>query len=221
MAYPVGTTFPGAMNPVGLHGQQFTGTPLINQSYTRPGMGMPPMAGVPRPGVVPLQGRSLGIGPMGMMAAVRTPGPSAAPFRGPPPANKRGPEALKSPTTSLDFLGQDMLQNQKQQQKQKQAVSPLPQSTPAATNSTNCTPTGETLLSLVTENTAVNQNQQSEWPLPQKTSTSTNSSTTDTLLSLGTDDGADLAATPLTRVSSEPEPLDNVFIPLDSVLPGK
>ncbi|XP_031562775.1 ADP-ribosylation factor-binding protein GGA2-like [Actinia tenebrosa] len=202
MGYP-GTTVSGPMNPVNLPGQQFTRTPM-NQSYSmQPGMGI---SMVGPGGQRIMQGMNPGIRPLGAMAG--TPMSGYAPPRGPPPANKRGPEALKKPTSSLDVLGLDMLQDQKLQQKQKQPVSPLPQST------------DQTLLSLSSVSSAVNQCQPPERPLEQNTPANNDSSSTDTLLSLGTDTGADLLTTPITRVSSEPEPLDNVFIPLDSVLPG-
>lgn len=199
-----GPTVPGSMNPANLPGQQFPRMSM-NQSYTmQPGMGISMGGpGVQRPGV-PMQGSNL---VRGVMGGAQMSG-SASP-RGPPPANKRGPEALKKPTSSLDVLGLDMLQDQKQQQKQKQSVSPLPQTT------------DQTLLSLASASPTVNQShQQDQPPAEQNKSAANDSSNTDTLLSLGTDTGSDLLATPLTRVSSEPEPLDNVFIPLDSVLPG-
>ncbi|KAK3725017.1 hypothetical protein QZH41_017481 [Actinostola sp. cb2023] len=201
-----GVSLPGAMGSGGYPAQQY----IMNQSL---GMRMPQMGGVPRPVVPPIQGMPQGMVPMGMFGATRGMPPTATSPRGPAPANKRGQEALKAPTTSLDLLGQDILQNQKQQQKQKQSVSPLPQTTTATLT------TDETLLSLSANSIPVNQpGKNTDMSSPPPPASSSNACATESLLSL--DGDGDIAALPLTRVSSDPEPLDNLFVPLDSVLPG-
>ena len=107
--------------------------------------------------------------------------------------NRRGAEETKPPNP-LDLLGQDLLQSQKQQQKQKQTVTPL---------------------------------QEKAAPEQQQTL-----STTDSLLSLGqipaTNPAGSVNLSSTSRASFPPPPkpaaplsLDNVFVPLDTITPGK
>lgn len=182
----------GLVRPMGGIMQGSMGYPMNQQL----GMRMPPMGMSPQPG-------------MQHMGPIR--GMTPAQPRGSTPANKRGQPANKQPTSSLDLLGRDFLETQKQQQKQKQSASPVPTKKTADTaegtllsiSDDSIPPTPQT--SLAADNKP-----------PTKPPTSSNVPS-DTLLSLDND----IAALPMTKVSSEPAPLDDVFVPLDTVVPGK
>jgi len=188
----------GMVRPMGNVLQGGVGYP-VNQHPS--GIRMPPMGMPPQPGMQPM-GSFRGMMPTQQRSSA--------------PANKRGQDANKQPTSSLDLLGQDFLQTQKQQQKQKQSVSPVPYKKAGATE--------ESLLSLSNDNSPTMQQMpasphNADTTLPTKPPTTTSSNmASDTLVSLDNDD---IAALSMTKVSSEPAPLDDVFVALDTVVPGK
>ena len=173
-------------------------TGMAPNPVMRPGM---PLVTSPAGGMVSNMGgfmRPQGVMPVGGVSSVAAfPRPAAVPAslgtssptlsmtgsvaRGSVEANNR-----KSPATSLDVLGQEVLQTQKQQQKQKQEVAPIVQ---------NNTPTPVPEGSLLSLDEPVEAKQ----PTP-------------------------ILPPPPQGVSTPPTPqtasLDDLFVPLDSVLPG-
>ena len=111
-------------------------------------------------------------------------------------ANKRQAEEAKVPNP-LDILGQEVLQSQKQQQKQKQTVQPLQEKPVLEQHKA----TGDSFLSLGPEPS----------PLTQPVASVNLSSTTPA--SFPTITPPPKAITPIS--------LDNVFVPLDTIKPGK
>lgn len=117
----------------------------------------------------------------------------------PAAGGRRAGEETRTPN-ALDLLGQEVLQTQKLQHKQKQTVTPL---------------------------------QEKAAPEQQQAS----ASTTDSLLSLGLEPSPATLLTGSANVGSPspasfppvasppkpatPQPLDNVFVPLDTITPGK
>ncbi|EDO44900.1 predicted protein [Nematostella vectensis] len=166
-----------------------------------PDMRMPQVPGLMQQNVPIGMGH---LGPRGV-APVQPSGINQSPASRPtPPPNKRGTEALKTPTTSLDLLGQEFLQNQKQQQKHKQVVLPLP---PA---SATPPPSSDGALLDLGLDPVPSAPTQAPTPTPAAPTHAPPAPMTN---------GADLAI-PQMQVAGEPVGLDNVFVPLDSVLPG-
>lgn len=108
--------------------------------------------------------------------------------------NRRGAEEPRAPNP-LDLLGQEVLQTQKQQQRQKQTVTPL-QEKPAPEQQQATVPTTDSLLSLGME--------------PSPTAQPTG------LVNLSSIPPAATPPKPTVPLS-----LDNVFVPLDTIMPGK
>lgn len=112
---------------------------------------------------------------------------------------RKAAEEARAPS-ALDLLGQEVLQTQKQQQKQKQTVTPL-QEKPAPEQQQAAASTADSLLSLGLE------------PSPGT-------------IPAGSANVGSPAPASFPPVASPPKPtpppsLDNVFVPLDTITPGK
>ena len=169
----------GGMIPPGpihmLPGQMPVRVPFQPQG---PG-GMPLL---PRPGPVSLTTSSIAMTTTGGIARGNFPVSDA----------RKATEERKTPSTSLDLLGQEVMQSQKQNQKQKQAVTPL-QEKPAIEQQPGSASTADSLVSL-----ALGSN-----PLSPPTGGS-----------------AALTSTATPPKVAAPLSLENVFVPLDSISPG-
>lgn len=217
---PQGAQQPASMGPWGAPAQNFGMGPTNMSStvgvvrpmgqYQTPGVGPPAYMATGQIPRIPFQPMGLGAmsmpprpGPMSMGSSSLIMATTGSGGRG--TVNRKGNEPTKPPS-ALDLLGQEMLQTQKQQQKQKQTVTPLQ------------------------EKAASEQQQQQQ----QVTGPST-----DSLLSLGLEPSPALSPQPVgllnlssnspasfASLTSPPKPtvpaaLDNVFVPLDTIKPGK
>lgn len=116
-----------------------------------------------------------------------------------PAAGGRKAEEQARPPSALDLLGQELLQTQKQQQKQKQTVAPL-QEKPAPEQQQAAASTADSLLSLGVELSP------STFPVGS--------------VNVGSPSPATFPPVPSPPKPTPPS-LDNIFVPLDTIKPGK
>ena len=174
--------------------------------YQTPGVGQPAFMATGQMPRMPFQPMGLGAmsmpprpGPMSMGSSSLTMATTGYGGRG--TVNRKGNEPTKPPS-ALDILGQEMLQTQKQQQKQKQTVTPLQEK--AASEQEQVTgPSTDSLLSLGLE------------PSPALSPQPTG------LLNLSSNSPASFASVTSPPKPTVPAVLDNVFVPLDTIKPGK
>lgn len=215
---PQGAQQPSNVGPWGSPAQNFGMFPPTTSStvgVVRP-MGQYQAPGMVQPGyMVAGQMPRMPFQPMGFgtMSVPQMPGPVStgtsslnmtSPGSGgrvnlPAAGNRKGNDQARAPNP-LDLLGQEVMQTQKQQQKQKQTVTPL-QEKAALEEQKATVPTMDSLLSLGSQSA----------PTAQPTG----------LLNLSSTPPANF-----TPVASPPKPiapvsLDNVFVPLDTIKPGK
>ena len=215
---PQGAQQPASMGPWGAPAQNF-GMGPTNMSSTvgvvRP-MGQYQTAGVGPPAYmatgqmprIPFQTMGLGAmsmpprpGPMSMGSSSLTMATTGSGGRG--TVNRKGKEPTKPPS-ALDLLGQEMLQTQKQQQKQKQTVTPLQEKAAPEQQQQQVTgPSTDSLLSLGLE------------PSPALSPQPAG------LLNLSSNSPASFVSVTSPPKPTVPAALDNVFVPLDTIKPGK
>ena len=181
--------FPAVTSPIGNTSQSMGG--LIRPSNGMPLGGASPTAAFPRPPTT---------APISLGSSSPTLSMTGSIARGSLEANSRKP-----PVTSLDLLGQEALQTQKQQQKQKQEVNPFVEYT-----TQNSVPEGS-LLSL---DEPTNSDNPKPIPPPQPQQVAAPSLP------------QQIAPPPQPQQVAAPSlpatvSLDDMFVPLDSVLPGR
>ena len=205
---------PGVAGPWGAPAQNYgiLPPPSTTVGVVRP-MGQPQVAGMMPPiymgagqmNRMPFQAMSPGTmsmgprpGPLSMgVSSFTMPTAGSLPRGNLPAAGGRKAEEQARAPSALDLLGQELLQTQKQQQKQKQTVAPL-QEKPAPEQQQAAAPTADSLLSLGIE------------PSPSTLP-----------VSVGSSSSATFPSVPSPPKPTPPPSLDNVFVPLDTITPGK